>query len=77
MLLVQANKSGNRNTFNSLRTQFQNLLTLEKRQSFNTYLKETAETKDVKTFYNLLKRCSPDFKYNVNTGSQRQEFITF
>jgi hypothetical protein len=46
------------------------LLKFEKRQSFNTYLKEAAETKDVKILYSSLKRLSPKFKWNVNTGSQ-------
>lgn len=73
--MFRAKKSGDPDTFNSLRTEFQKLLKYEKKQSFNEYLKETAETKDVKQFYDLMKRLSPKFKWNVNTGSQREESI--
>jgi len=38
-------------------------------------LKETAETKDVKQFYDLMKRVSPKFYLIVNSGSQGEESI--
>jgi len=73
--MFRTKQSGKGYTLNSLRTEFQKLLKFEKRQSFNTYLKETAETEDVKTFYSLLKRLSPKFKCNVKSDFQRAEFI--
>jgi hypothetical protein len=73
--MFRGKNPGNPNTFNSRRTKFQKLLKFWKRDSFHAYFKHNAGTKDVTTFYSLLKRLSPKFKWNHNTGSEREESI--
>jgi hypothetical protein len=48
----------------------------EKRQSFNAHLEEISESKDTKKFYDMLKRLSPKFKWNVNVGCDREHEIS-
>jgi hypothetical protein len=69
--MLRAKKSGGITGFNTLRRNYQQLLKHEKRQNFNSYLEETAQSKDIQKFYDLMKRLNPKFKWNVNTGSTR------
>jgi hypothetical protein len=41
------------------------MLKHEKRQSFNAYLEETSASKNTRKFYDMMKRLSPKFKWNV------------
>jgi hypothetical protein len=45
--MFRAKKSGDITGFNTLRRNYQQLLEHEKRQSFNSYLEETAQSKDI------------------------------
>ena len=72
--MFQAQKAGQQDRFKELRNQYQ-MLKHEKRQSFNAYLEETSESKDTKKFYDMLKRLSPKFKWNVNVGCDREDEI--
>jgi hypothetical protein len=51
------------------------LLKYEKKPNLNAYLEETSQSKDMKKFYNMLKRISPKFKCNVNFGCRREDEI--
>jgi hypothetical protein len=58
---------------NTLRKSYQQLLKHEKRQRSKSYVEETAQSKDIKKFYDLMKRLNPSFTWNVNTGSMRED----
>jgi hypothetical protein len=73
--MFHGKKSGDITGFNALRRNYQQLLKNEKRQSFNFYLEETAKSKDIQKFCDLIKRLNPKFKWNVNTGSTREDSI--
>ena len=73
--MFRAKKSGDITCFNTLRRNYQQLLKHEKRQSLNSYLEETTQSKDIQKFYDLMKRLNPKFKWNVNTGSTREDSI--
>jgi hypothetical protein len=71
---MEIRKSNSRRNYHGLRKKYQQLLKLEKKQSFNAYLEETAQSEDMK-FYGLMKRLSPKLKWNVNTGYIREDSI--
>jgi len=73
--MFRAKKSGDITCFNTLRRNYQQLLKHEKRQSLNSYLEETTQSKDIRKFYDLMKRLNPKFKWNLNTGSTREDSI--
>jgi len=74
--MFQAQKAGQPDRFKEPRNQYQKMLKHEKRQSFNAYLEETSESKDTKKFYDMLKRLSPKFKWNVNVGCDLEDVLT-
>jgi hypothetical protein len=69
--MFRVRKSGDITGFNTLRRSYEQLLKHEKRQSFNSCLEETAQSKDIQKFYDLMKGLNPKFKWNVNAGSMR------
>jgi hypothetical protein len=71
--MFRAKKSGYIAGFNTLRRNYQQLVKHEKRQSFNSYLEETAQSKVIQKFYDVMKTLNPKIKWNVNTGSTREE----
>ena len=74
--MFEAQKEGQQDRFQDLRNQYQKMLKHEKRQRFNAYLEETYESKDAKKFYDMLKRLSPKFKWNVNVGCDLEDVLT-
>ena len=73
--MFQAHKAGQQDRFKELRNHYQKMLKHETRESFNDYLEETSESKDTRKFYDMLKRLSPKFKWNVNVGCDREDEI--
>jgi hypothetical protein len=73
--MFQAQKAGQQDRFKELRNQYQKILKHEKRQSFTAYLEETSASKHTKQFYDMMKRLSPKFKWNVNVGCDRENEI--
>jgi hypothetical protein len=74
--MFRAKKSGDITGFNTFRKNYHELLKHEKRPSFNSFLEETAQSKDIQKFYDLMKRLNSIFKWNVNNGSMREEYAS-